>query len=143
MSANKIFLGRGWRFPVDVDRTGSVSTSQYEESIRDAIHIVIGTAPGERIMRPSFGCQIHDLIFAPNNPNTCGLAAHYCEEALNKWEPRITKVKAKARPAPGEPNKILIDIEYVIRANTTSRNLVYPFYLRKAEESSADDRGVG
>jgi phage baseplate assembly protein W len=134
MPVNKDYLGKGWRFPVDLDRTGSVSTSQFEESIRDSIYIIIGTAPGERIMRPSFGCDIHDLVFAPNNPNTAGLAAHYCEVALNKWEPRISKVKAKARPAPGEANKLLIEITYTVRANSTVRNLVYPFYLRKNEE---------
>jgi Bacteriophage baseplate protein W len=124
------FLGKGWRFPVDIDRTGSVSFAQYEESIRDAIFIILGTAPGERILRVTFGCDIHELVFAPNNPNTCGLAAHYCEEALRKWEPRIAKVKAKARPSADEPNKILIDIEYVVIANNTKRNMVYPFYLK-------------
>jgi phage baseplate assembly protein W len=135
MAAIKSFLGKGWRFPVDVDRTGGVSLSVFEESIRDSIFIILGTAPGERIMRPTFGCDIHDLVFAPNNPNTCGLAAHYCEEALLKWEPRIAKVKAKARPSPDEPNKILIDIEYVVIANNTTRNLVYPFYLKTEEKA--------
>ncbi len=134
MPASKAFLGKGWRFPVDIDRTGSVSISQYEESIRDSVFIILGTAPGERIMRPTFGCDIHDLVFAPNNPNTCGLAAHYCEEALMKFEPRIRSVKAKARPAPDEPNKILIDIEYVVIANSTQRNLVFPFYLKSENE---------
>src|SRR5512143_454864 len=81
MAPGKNFLGKGWRFPVDVDRTGGVSMSQYEESIRDSIFIILGTACGERIMRPTFGCDIHDLVFAPNNPNTCGLTAIYCEEA--------------------------------------------------------------
>lgn len=132
--SRKSFLGKGWRFPVDVDRTGGVSMAQFEESIRDAIFIILGTAPGERLLRPTFGCDIHDLVFAPNNPNTCGLAAHQCEEALNKWEPRISKVKARAKPAPDEPNKILIDIEYVVIANNTSRNLVYPFYLKGEAE---------
>jgi uncharacterized protein len=137
MSGNKLFLGKGWRFAVDLDRTGGVSTSMFEDSIRDAIFIILGTAPGERIMRPHFGCQIHDLVFAPNSPNTCGLAAHYVEDALNKWEPRITKIKAFARPAPGEPNKMLIEVSYVVRANSTARNLVYPFYLKSNEESQA------
>ena len=134
MATNKSFLGKGWRFPVDVDRTGGVSASHYEDSIRDSIFIILGTAPGERIMRPTFGCDIHDLVFAPNNPNTCGLAAHFCEEAINKWEPRIAKVIAKARPAPDEPNKILVDIEYVVIANNNTRNLVYPFYLKNESE---------
>jgi len=130
----KTFLGKGWRFPVDIDRTGGVSVSIYEESIRDSIFIILGTAPGERIMRPSFGCDVHDLVFAPNNPNTCGLAAHYCQEALLKFEPRNKNVKVKARPAPDEPNKINIDIEYTVIANSTQRNLVYPFYLKTEAE---------
>jgi uncharacterized protein len=136
VKSQKSYLGKGWRFPVDVDRTGSVSISSYEDSIRDAIFIILGTAPGERIMRPTFGCDIHDLVFWPNNPNTCGLAAHYCEEALVKWEPRITKVKAKARPAPDEPNKIMVEIEYVVHATSTSRNLVYPFYLKTEDDKA-------
>jgi uncharacterized protein len=136
MPPNKAFLGKGWRFQVDIDRTGGVSMSVFEESIRESIFIILGTAPGERIMRPTFGCDIHDLVFAPNNPNTCGLAAHYCEEALEKWEPRIAKVKAKARPAPDEPNKILIDIEYVVIANNITRNLVYPFYVKENEANA-------
>jgi len=130
----KTFLGKGWRFPVDIDRTGGVSVSIYEESIRDSIYIILGTAPGERIMRPTFGCDIHDLVFAPNNPNTCGLAAHYCQEALLKHEPRIKNVNVKARPAPDEANKINIDIEYTVIANSTQRNLVYPFYLKTEAE---------
>jgi phage baseplate assembly protein W len=134
MPPNKAFLGKGWRFPVDIDRSGGVSMSVFEESIRDSIFIILGTAPGERIMRPTFGCDIHDLVFAPNNPNTCGLAAHYCEEALRKFEPRIKSLKAKARPAPDEPNKVLIDIEYTVIANSTQRNMVYPFYLKSENE---------
>jgi phage baseplate assembly protein W len=134
MPPNKAFLGKGWRFIVDIDRAGGVSMSVFEESIRDSIFIILGTAPGERIMRPTFGCDIHDLVFAPNNPNTCGLAAHYCEEALRKFEPRIKNLKAKARPAPDEPNKILIDIEYTVIANSTQRNMVYPFYLKSENE---------
>jgi len=134
MAGNRAFLGKGWRFPVDIDRSGGVSMSALEDSIRDAIFIILGTAPGERILRPTFGCDIHDLVFAPNNPNTCGLAAHYCEIALYKFEPRIKNVKARARPAPDEPNKVLIDIEYVVIATNVQRNLVYPFYLKTENE---------
>src|SRR5688572_11194008 len=112
--SNRDFLGTGWRFTVDVDRTGTVSLSSHDENIRDSIYIILGTAPGERILRLDFGCDIHDLVFAPNNETTCSLAAHYCEEALRKWEPRIKNVRAKARPAIGEPNKILIEIEYTV-----------------------------
>ncbi len=87
-------------------------------------------------MRPTFGCSIHDLVFYPNNPTTCGLAQFHCEQALYKWEPRITKIKVKARPSPDEPNKVLIDISYLVISAGTMRNLVYPFYLKTNEEQT-------
>jgi uncharacterized protein len=134
MAQRRDFLGTGWRFAVDVDRTGTVSLSHHDDNIRDSIFIILGTAPGERIMRLDFGCQVHDLVFSPNNGATCALAALYCQEALEKWEPRITQVKALASPAPDEPNKILVEIEYTVVSNNTTRNMVYPFYLQKPEE---------
>jgi hypothetical protein len=128
------FLGKGWRFPVDVNRNGSVAMSAYEELVRESIIIILGTAPGERVMRPNFGCEIHDLLFAPNDTNTAGLAAHYCMRALQKWEQRITEVEADAAPSIDHPNKLLINIRYKVRATNSLHNLVYPFYLRKSEE---------
>lgn len=128
------FLGKGWRFPVTIDRSGGVGQSAQDELIRESILIILGTAPGERVMRPHFGCEIHDLLFAPNNPNTAGLAAHYVVEALEKWEPRIEAINAAARPSQDEPNKLLIDIQYRVRGSNVTRNLVYPFYLRRSDQ---------
>jgi phage baseplate assembly protein W len=129
------FLGRGWKFPVEIDRSGGISTNEFEEQIRQAICIILGTAPGERVMRPHFGCEIHDLVFAPNNLNTAGLAAHYCVEALTKWEGRIDDVEAEADPSEDAPNRLDIKIKYRVRATNNTRNLVYPFYLRRSDES--------
>ena len=106
------FLGKGLRYPVIIDRGGGVATSHLDDLVRESILIILGTAPGERVMRPYFGCEIHDLLFAPNNINTAGLAAHYVVEALQKWEPRIEHVAADANPSADEPNKLLIDIRY-------------------------------
>ena len=134
MSA-KTFLGKGWRFPVDVNRNGGVAMSAFEEIVRESIVVILGTAPGERVMRPHFGCEIHDLLFAPNNANTAGLAAHYCVEALQKWEPRVGDVEAEASPSHDEPNKLHIHIRYKVRETGNAHNMVYPFYLRRSEES--------
>ena len=134
MAARHDFLGRGWRFPVATNRTGGVGTSAQEENIRESIFIIIGTAPGERIKRPNFGCDIHELVFAPNNPGTAGLAMHYCDEALRKWEPRIQNISVKAHASPEEPNRLDLHISYVVRATNQPGNLVYPFYLRAPEE---------
>ena len=129
------FLGRGWKFPVEIDRSGGISTNEFEEQIRQAICIILGTAPGERVMRPHFGCEIHDLVFAPNNLNTAGLAAHYCVEALSKWEARIDDVEAEADPSEDSPNRLDIKIRYRVRATNNTRNLVYPFYLRRSDDT--------
>jgi phage baseplate assembly protein W len=134
MAAQRDFLGRGWRFPVAINRTGGIATSAQEENIRESIFIILGTAPGERIKRLEFGCDIHELVFAPNNPTTAALAMHYCEEALRKWEPRIQDIQVSAQPSPDEPNRLDISISYVVRATNRPGNLVYPFYLRSAEE---------
>jgi phage baseplate assembly protein W len=133
---DRTFLGKGWRFAVDVDRTGGVGTSTLEENVRESIHIIIGTAVGERVKRPYFGCEIHDLVFAPNNAHTANLAAYYVRQALEKWEPRITDVGVRAAPAQGEPHKMNIEISYKVRATNHQRNLVYPFYLRKSEPTT-------
>ena len=139
------YLGKGWRFPVSVNLTGGVSTSAYEENVRQSIFIILGTAPGERVMRPDFGCRIHDLMFAPNNDVTAARAEHYCEEAIYKYEPRIEKCRVTSRPNPVEPNRLDLQIDYVISGAHDKRSLVYPFYLRHAdeEEGQADQQKIG
>jgi phage baseplate assembly protein W len=134
MSSGREFLGKGWRFPVAINLTGGISSSAYEENVRESIFIILGTAPGERLMRPQFGCRIHDLMFSPNNPMTAALAMHYCEEALLKFEPRIRNVKVEVRPSPTEPNRLDIRISYAVGDTNDRRNLVYPFYLRQPDE---------
>ena len=83
------FLGTGWAFPVSIDAHGRVALAHQERDIEEAIHIILLTPKGQRVMRPDFGCQVHDLIFAPNDATTAGLASYYVEEALGMWEPRI------------------------------------------------------
>ncbi len=134
--ADRPFLGKGWRFPVAINLTGGLSSSQLEESVRESIFIVLGTAPGERVQRPTFGCRIHDLMFDPNNGITSGRAEYYCEEALYKFEPRITEITVKAEPNSNEPNRLDIRITYQIIGETNKKNLVYPFYLRSPDEAA-------
>ncbi|HEV8319998.1 MAG TPA: GPW/gp25 family protein [Myxococcota bacterium] len=131
------FLGKGWNFPVRVDRTGGVAQSEYEDNIEQAVRIILGTAIGERQMRPEFGCRIHDFVFAPNNSATAGLVSYYVHEALAKWEPRVSKIEVRARPDTMADNKLNIDITYVVRATNSIKNMVYPFYLRKPEEEAS------
>jgi len=134
MSNDRDFLGKGLRFPVSINLNGGVSSSQLEENVRQSIFIILGTAPGERINRPGFGCQIHDLMFAPNNDVTAARAEVFCEEAIYKYEPRISRVSCTALPNADEPNRLDVRIEYVIAGKNDKRNLVFPFYLKTEEE---------
>lgn len=130
------FLGIGWKFPVQVDEESSVAFSSYEENIKESIQIILGTAKGERQMRPDFGCGIHELVFAKNNTATAGLAVFHVEQALIQWEPRIELIKVEASPDFGQESgvsdygeKLIITIEYRVIATNSIFNLVYPFYL--------------
>jgi hypothetical protein len=132
--AKKNFLGRGWKFPVGISPTGGIATSAYERSIEEAVEIILGTAPGERVYRSTFGCAIHDLVFEPNNAATASKAAGVVQEALTRWEPRIRGIEVSAYYDAVEDNKLLIDITYMVRATNSPYNMVYPFYLRREQD---------
>ena len=125
----KDILGTGWSFPLKIDGRGGIALSQHENDIEESIRIIVGTAKGERRMRPNFGCEIHDLVFAPNNATTWGLAAHYVEDALGWWEPRIEVIDVETQIDSEDSARLLININYRIRATNDERNLVYPFYI--------------
>ena len=130
---NRSFLGRGLKFPLTTDASGGVAISSHEENIEESIRIILGTAVGERVYRPDFGCRIHDLVFAPNNAHTHNLVTFYADEALRKWEPRIKDIHCACRPDPHQDNALQLDIRYVVRATNSHYNIVYPFYLRREE----------
>jgi len=122
------FLGSGWSFPVELDARGRIAMAKREQDVEQAIKIILMTPKGQRVMRPQFGCQIHELMFAPNDAMTAGLAAHYVREALDFWEPRIRVVEVNAEPDLDDPARLLIDIQYEILATHDRRSLVVPFY---------------
>jgi phage baseplate assembly protein W len=130
------FLGTGWAFPIGVDAHGRIELARQERDIDEAIRIILLTPKGQRVMRPEFGCQIHELLFAPNDATTAGLAAYYVEEALAMWEPRIRVQSVTARPDTTAPERLLIDIHYEIKATHDSRSLVFPFYRIPGEEEN-------
>lgn len=123
------FLGVGFKFPFQTDPSGGIALSRYEDNVEECVRIVLGTAKGERTMRPDLGCGIHDLVFAPNNVGTHTLVAHHVEEALAKWEPRIRNVQVEVRGDPDQAERILVELRYEIRATNSVHNLVFPFYL--------------
>jgi len=126
------FLGVGWQFPIAKDeKSRGIAAAQYEESVRQSIWIILFTAKGERVMRPDFGCGIHELVFAPNDAATRGMAEHYVSEALQRWEPRIEVLQVKARTAGAYEEELRISIDYRVRTTDNRFNLVYPFYLER------------
>jgi hypothetical protein len=125
------FLGRGWAFPVDVDGTGALQQAADEESIRQSVWIILGTAPGERVMRPDFGCGIYDLVFEVNNSTTAARISHAVQDALLMHEPRIDVVNVSVDSDDGGP-VLKINVDYQIRATDNVFNLVYPFYLDRS-----------
>lgn len=124
------FLGVGIRFPFAVAPNGGIALSRYEQNIEESARLIIGTALGERQMRPDFGCRIHDFVFAPNNTSTQTLIAHHVEDALGKWEHRIRNIEVHASADPHHPERVLCEVRYEIRATNSIHNLVFPFYLQ-------------
>jgi len=130
----KAFLGTGWTFPPQAGTTGELATVAYEEDIRQAIRIILGTTPGERVMRPDFGAGLNALVFEPINTTTMTLARHRVEEALITWEPRIDNLAVKVSEE-AQLGRLMIDIRYRVRATNTFYNLVYPFYLLEGDRT--------
>ena len=130
---DKAFLGIGVAFPV-ASSAGQTAMAQHEEDIRQAIRIILGTAQGERVMRPDFGAGLKALVFEPLNTTTIALVKHRVEQALVTWEPRIDQIQVAVTADPPR-GRLDIDIHYRIRHTNTFYNLVYPFYLMEGDRT--------
>lgn len=122
-------IGAGWAFPLRTDATGRIALVDGTQELDEAIRIILGTAPGERPMRPEFGCGIHDLVFASPDASTAGRVAHEVRVALLRWEPRIEVLDVDVRFDAVEQGVLLIDIRYQPARSNDPRNLVFPFYV--------------
>ena len=124
------FEGRGWQFPIRVDDHGAIAEAGEEDKVRQSIEIILRTAPGERMMRPDFGCGIHNLVFDSISDDLLGQVLNEVSDALTRWEPRIQVQGIAADQDPEEPNRLLIEIDYLVRSTNSRFNLVFPFYLQ-------------
>jgi hypothetical protein len=134
MPATRDLIGRGWRFPLGVDTRGGIALVEGDDEIREAILMIVRTRRGGRPMRPEFGCQVWDLLFAPNDVSTWAMAGEYVRQALGWWEPRIDVDEVRAFPDPDDPAIMQIEVDYTIRSTHDERSLVFPFYLIPGEE---------
>ena len=129
---DKPFLGRGWKFPIQVDATtGRIRMSEGDEDIAEAIKLIVRTGKGERVMRADFGCGLDRFVFDTTDETNLRLMEAEIEEAIRIWEPRVTDVEISAKPDFEDPGKLLISIHYRVRSTNNLFNLVYPFYLHE------------
>ncbi|MEN0130421.1 MAG: GPW/gp25 family protein [Brevundimonas sp.] len=122
------FVGAGWSFPVRTDATGSIALSREGREIEESIRLILATSPGERPMRPEFGCGVHEHVFAPANATTAGDISYAVRIALDRWEPRIELDEVVVRFDEVEAGVLYIDVRYSVRGTNDPRNLVFPFY---------------
>ena len=127
-------IGSGLAFPLQVDRRGGIALARDETDIEQAIELILATAPGERPMRPEFGCGVHDFVFDSIDATTVGKMELAIRDALDRWEPRVFVETVEFNLDEVADGRLIIDIGYRVRATNTMRNLVYPFYVIPAEE---------
>ena len=128
------FIGRGFYWPMQVDHTGSIRLTDGAADLDRSMAVILATAPGERVMRPQFGCKIWDLLFEPITANLLGLMAQVVREALAQWEPRVEVLDVRPEPDSNDATLIRITVTYRVKATNDRRNLVYPFYVIPHEE---------
>ena len=129
------FVGAGWAFPLRVNASGGIALVRREQELEESMRLILGTAYGERPMRPEFGCAVHDFLFAPADATTAGRLSYEVRASLERWEPRIEVVDVDVKIDASDASILYIDITYAIRGTNDPRNLVFPFYVIPSEEA--------
>lgn len=130
----KTFLGTGLSFPLRTDARGKIMLTSGGNDIEEAIRIILSTRPGERVMRPTFGCRAHELLFEPRTPTTVSLLQEYVYEALRMWEPRINLIAVDVVADDAHDGALLAEIQYEIKATHDTRSIVHPFFIEDEAE---------
>ncbi len=131
---NKEYLGRGLAFPLQVNPRGEIALASGERDIEQAIRIILSTRPGERVMRPEFGCRAHELLFEPRDVVLQTLMQRYVQQALDRWEPRIQLQGVNVFFDDSADGGVFVEINYIIKESHDERSIVYPFFLAGQEE---------
>jgi phage baseplate assembly protein W len=127
------FIGTGWRFPILPDESGGLGYVADDVNIEQALHILLLTDVGQRVMRPDFGCKAPRLVFAPGSVQYLRLLEITIREAVRDWEPRVELEDVRAEVDPNEETRVTASISYRVRQTNTRNNLVFPFYLGTVE----------
>ena len=128
MSSANSFIGVGWQWPIELNATGTVAMVSGTTDLEQSMQLVLATTPGERPMRPEFGCHLSEFVFAPGNAATASLLAAEVRASLTRWEPRVEIGDVRVNTDPADRSTLWIDIEYTVRSTNDRRNLVFPFY---------------
>jgi hypothetical protein len=129
----KAILGTGLAFPIQTNPRGEIQLVSSDLDIAQSIQIILGTHPGERVMRPTFGCRVHEMMFEPRDSTTMSLIKKYVDEALQLWEPRIQVFAINTESSSEQDGAIFVEIEYQVNATHDTRSIVYPFFLAGEE----------
>lgn len=128
-AGSRAFLGKGLALPFAVTPQGKLGTVKAEAKIEQSIWLIVSTGIGERVMRPTYGCGLHDMVFEPNNPSTVARIIDQVRRALVTQEPRVAVLDVTVETSPGQPNLLLIRVDYRIHENNAIANLVYPYFV--------------
>jgi len=126
------FYGRGISYPLRLSSFGGIGQTTGVAKVEESIRIILGTQHGERLMRPTFGCNLKSLAFAPNNEATASMARHLVETGLREWEPRVDVLEVVVQND-NRHGLLIISVHYRIKATQDVRSLVYPFYLEATQ----------
>jgi phage baseplate assembly protein W len=129
----RAYLGKGLAFPLAIGANGRLARTSGEAKVEQSIALILSTAKGERVMRPSHGCAIHDMVFAPNDPSNVVRITEAVRQALADQEPRIVVLDVTAEQDVSHPSLVVIRVDYRVHANNTIANLVYPFFIREGQ----------
>jgi len=135
------FIGAGLAFPMQVDATGGIALVRREREIEESIQLILATAPGERPMRPEFGCGIHDFVFSPADGSTAGQIAYEVRMALERWEPRIDIEEVAVSVDSERDGLLYVEVLYTHRGSNDPRNLVFPFYVIPSHDEAEPGGG--
>jgi phage baseplate assembly protein W len=127
------FIGSGWAFPLRTDATGRIALVSGIRELEESMRLILGTARGERPMRPEFGCGIHDYVFAGVDPTTRARIEQEVRIALERWEPRIEVEEVELSQDSDDASVLYVDVSYTVSDTNDRRNLVFPFYTIPAE----------
>lgn len=129
LAPGRAYLGQGFAFPLRVTAHGRMATARAEAKIEQSVWLIMASATGERVMRPNYGCAIHDMLFEPNNQAAEARMADHVRRALTAQEPRIAVLDVTVDSSPADPSAVLIRVDYRIHENNSIASMVYPYFV--------------